>query len=180
MADVTADESKKESIAKMGEPLGSLYWGLWQHLALTYAHWNEYVVLFGTKPTRIDLLNRAAPQFFHMVQEELFEVFLLHLSRITDPAYSLNDKNKPNLSIRALAEHITDAKLKADVEKMVGDALKATEFARAWRNRTVAHKDLKLALDQPTTALPTASRKQVKEALPVSYTHLTLPTNREV
>jgi hypothetical protein len=122
-------------------------------------------VLFGTKPSRIDLLNRAAPQFFRMLQDELFEATLLHLSRITDPPYSLNDKNKPNLSIRALAEHSTDAKLKTDVEKAVADAVKATDFARTWRNQHIAHKDLKLALDQQGTALPDASRKQVKEAL---------------
>src|SRR5262245_23634721 len=165
MADLTAEESKKENIAKMGEPLGSLYSALWQHLALTYGHWNEYVELYGTKETRIELLNRAAPQFFRMVQDELWEMFLLHLSRVTDPAYSFGSKNKPNLSVQALAEHIADAKLRAEVGKAVADALKATAFARDWRNRHIAHKDLKLALDQPTIALADASRAQVKEAL---------------
>jgi hypothetical protein len=166
MAEQTAEESRKECIAKMGEPLGSLYWGLWQHLAMTYSHWKQYVELYGTKETRIDLLNRAAPQFFRMIQDELFEVILLHLSRITDPAYSFGKKEKSNLSIQALAEHIADTTRKAEVENLVDHALKATEFAHAWRNRHVAHKDLKLALDQETsTALPDASRKQVKEAL---------------
>src|SRR5262249_17735938 len=154
MAEQTASESKTECISKMGEPLGSLYWGLWQHLALTYAHWNDYVELYGTKETRIALLNSAAPQFFRMVQDDLWEMSLLHLTRITDPAYSFGKKDKANLSIQALAEHVTDASLKTEVEKAVADALNATEFARAWRNRHIAHKDLKLALDQPTSALP--------------------------
>jgi hypothetical protein len=100
MADQTADESKISNVAAMGEPLGALYSALWQHFATTYTHWLEYVELFGKKPERIDLLNRAAPQFFRMIQDELWEISLLHLARITDAPLMAG---RTNLSIRALA-----------------------------------------------------------------------------
>jgi len=66
MVDRTAEEAKKANIAKMGEPLGALYSALWQALATIHFHWQEYVELFGTKPERINLLNRAAPTFFRI------------------------------------------------------------------------------------------------------------------
>ena len=73
----------------MGEPLGGVYSALWQAVSLVHHYWNEYVGnYFGTKPERIILLNETAPQFFRMLQDELWEMSLLHLARITDPANS--------------------------------------------------------------------------------------------
>jgi hypothetical protein len=43
--------------------------------------------------------------------------------------------------------------------------LDATAFARDWRNRHIAHRDLKLALEASPTPLADASRAQVNEAL---------------
>ena len=48
----------------MGEPLGKLYHALSNELAWHCLKWGEYVELVGTKPSRIDLLNRAAGGFF--------------------------------------------------------------------------------------------------------------------
>ena len=62
---------------KDGEPLGALFSALWQEVAVLHFHWKEYVELFGTKPERIALLNRAAPHFFRMLQDELWESTLL-------------------------------------------------------------------------------------------------------
>jgi hypothetical protein len=68
---LSADESKKENVAKMGEPLGQIYSALWQEIATLHFHWGEYVELFGNKPARITLLNDAAPFFFRMIQAHL-------------------------------------------------------------------------------------------------------------
>jgi type II secretory pathway component HofQ len=100
-----------------------------------------------------------------MLQDELWEMTLLHLARVTDPAFSFGNPDKANLSIQGLAAHVTDAKVKAELEKAVTVALAATAFARDWRNRLIAHRDLQLALAEPTTALADASRAQVNTAL---------------
>jgi hypothetical protein len=165
MEDRTAEEAKTANIAEMGEPLGALYSALWQAVATIHFYWKEYVELFGTKPERIDLLNRAAPAFFRMLQDELWENSLLHLARLTDPANSPGKPSPANLTIQALPALITDVKLKETVSKLVAEAVKQTAFCRDWRNRHIAHRDLKLALEQPTTPLVEGSRAQVKTAL---------------
>jgi hypothetical protein len=162
MSDQSADEIKKRNIEKMGEPLGAQFSALWQELAILYVYWAEYQDLFGTKLSRIELVNRAAPMFFHMLQKELWDSRLMHLARITD---SSETAGKKNLTIRNLPDLISDAALKAEVTKLVGAAVKSTEFCRDWRNRHIGHSDLKLALGEPAAALADASRKQVSDAL---------------
>lgn len=165
MVDRTAEEAKKANIESMGEPLGTLFSALWQEVATLHFYWKEYVELFGSKPERITLLNQAAPHFFRMLQDELWESALLSLARLTDPANSQGKQDRSNLTIQALPALITDAKLKDEVSKLVAEAIKLTEFCRDWRNRRIAHRDLKLALEQPTTPLAAGSRAQVKDAL---------------
>nr|WP_249168330.1 hypothetical protein [Bradyrhizobium elkanii] len=146
----------------MGEPLGTQFTALWNELAVLYLYWGEYIELFGAKPSRIGLMNQAAPAFFHMLQEELWESRLLHIARITDASATAG---KTNLTIRNLPDLIPDAAAKATVAALVDAAIKATEFCRDWRNRRIGHKDLKLAIGEPAKPLADASRKQVKDAL---------------
>ena len=163
MTDHSAEEQKEANIAAMGEELGTRYSALWQELAIGYVYWLEYVDLFGTKSSRIEMLNQVAPMFFRMIQDELWGMTLLNLARMTDPAFS--GKDKPNLSIQALPLVIRDAGLKSTVAKLVDHASKATEFARDWRNRLIAHRDLGIALNTATAPLKDASRAQVNDAL---------------
>jgi hypothetical protein len=149
----------------MGEDLGQLYSALWQSVSGTHKFWNEYVVLFGTSPERIDVLNQTAPGFFRMVQDEFWDSTMLHLARLTDAANSLGKKDRSNLTILALAELISDQTLKDALTKLAAEATSATQFCRDWRNRRIAHRDLKLALDKTSPPLSTASRRQVKDAL---------------
>jgi hypothetical protein len=163
MADQSAEDQKKANIAAMGEELGTLYSALWQELAIVYVYWLEYVDLFGTKSSRIDMLNRAAPMFFRMIQDELWGMMLLNLARMTDPPFS--GKDKANLSLQALRDLIKDTGLKRTVGGLIDNALNATKFARDWRNRLIAHRDRDIVLNTATTPLEDASRAQVKEAL---------------
>ena len=55
--------------------------------------WNDFVELFGTKETRIDLLNGSAPRFFRIVQNVLWEETLLHLARLTDSPDSVGKRS---------------------------------------------------------------------------------------
>lgn len=60
----TTEEAKQQYVEVMGEKLGSLYHALWNELAWLYAKWGEYVEIFGTKPSRVELVNQAAGHFF--------------------------------------------------------------------------------------------------------------------
>ena len=157
------DEALEQSIATMGPDLGPVYHRLWNEVAWLHVKWDQYVQLFGSKPERIDLLNGAAATFFRIVQDTLWEDTLLHLARLTDPA---DTGRKSNLTIKRLAVLVDDA-LRDDVTGLVETADDKTAFARDWRNRHIAHRDLRLALGQGAEPLKPASRLKVKAALEV-------------
>ena len=158
----TATEAKPESTTKMGEPLGPIYDALWQELAWLHKKWAEYVALYGTKSSRIDLMNEAAPAFFRIVQDTFWEDVLLHMARLTDSPKSLG---KSNLTFRLLAEYVHDGETKAKVECLTSNAIDGTEFCRDWRNRRIAHQDLRLALEKKAELLKPASREKLRKAL---------------
>jgi hypothetical protein len=166
MTQRTADEIKQEHITKMGSELGALYSALWQEVAIAHLYWHEYVEIFGAKPERVDLLNTAAPAFFRMLQDELWEMSLLYLARLTDAPNTFGNEDKTNLTIQALLGLTRDQmNLNSKVSSLIERAIDATKFSRDWRNRRIAHRDLKLALEEPTKPLAEASRSQVTTAL---------------
>lgn len=160
--ELTADEARLKNIAAMGDELGSIYSQLWQELAWLYRAWAEYVSLFGTKESRVTLLNRASPALTRIVQDSLWDGVILHVARLTDPAKSAG---KPNLSVRALEDAVKDPDFKPIVSAAVSAALRASDFCRDWRNRHLAHLDLDLALKRGAEPLKPASRLKVNEAL---------------
>ncbi len=162
MSTQSADEYKKQCVAKMGEQLGNQYSALWQELTVIHFNWKEYVELFGTKPQRVEILNQAAATFFHMIENEGWEACLLALARLTDPPKSVG---RENLTIRNLPALISDTQVKTKVEDLVKVALDATEFCRDWRHRHIAHRDLNLALNEPTKELAEGNRTKVNTAL---------------
>jgi hypothetical protein len=162
VAYLTAEQSKQRNIGKMGEALGTQYSLLWQEVALLHRNWQQYVELFGTKPSRTRLLNETAPYFYRMLQDDLWDVTLLHIARLTDPPKT---GNKENLTIQNFPSLVDDAKTKEMLVALLAVVKNKTEFCRDWRNRYIAHNDLDIALERSTTPLADASRQKVKEAL---------------
>jgi len=158
----TADESKQEYVQLMGESLGKVFHALWQEVAWLYTKWGEYVALYGTKPGRIELMNKSAPRFFRIVQDSLWEETLMHIARLTDPPKTAG---KENLSIQRILVEVSDETLKQTLEEKIETAKSKSEFCRDWRNRRIAHLDLQLAIEDGINPLQPASREAVKEAL---------------
>jgi hypothetical protein len=158
----TAEEVRDSHVKAMGEALGTLYHALWNETAWLYMKWDEYVELFGTKPSRIDLLNESAGLFFRIIQDSLWEDLLIHIARLTDPPKSAG---KDNLTIRRLPALIEKKELRGKVAKLIDTAIERADFCRDWRNRSIAHKDLKLATRKGAEPLKGASRAKLKEAL---------------
>jgi hypothetical protein len=160
----TGEQVKQEYIDAMGEALGLQYAELVHDVALLHQTWFEFVELYATT-SRIELLNNAAPQFFHMVQDRLREALMLQIARLTDPPHSNNNKARSNLTIHNLPDLISDLKLSAKIKKMCKVATDEVEFVRDWRNRHIAHHDLQLAIDENAEPLPTVQAQQVSDAL---------------
>jgi len=160
---VTAEELEKRNIAAMGEELGKQYTALNNEVALLHLYWKEFVELFGTNQKRLDRLNQAAPGFFRMLQDELFQTNMLHIARLTDPPKSAG---RDNLTLKNLPNVVSDKNLKNHLLGLLALADQATTFCRDWRNRRFAHHDLALATDDnKATPLETVNKEKVNEAL---------------
>lgn len=158
----TAVEIKVGMVSKMGPELGPIYYALWQEITAINHVWAEYVVLFGTRETRVSLLNEAAPSFFRTVQDALLESVILHLARLTDPA---GRGDRATLTVQQLPLLIDDQALAARVKSLVETTLQKASFCRDLRNRRLAHTDLALATDKAARPLDFASRDQLNIAI---------------
>lgn len=162
MAGQSAAEAKEQNIKAMGKELGTQYTALWQELAQLNIMWSEFIELYGTKTSRIELMNRSAGHFFRMVQDSLWESLMMHIARLTDKPKVLG---RTNLTLHNLPELISDAAVRSKIEALCLEATDKTKLARDWRNRHIAHRDLDLALGTTAIPLPAVEIKQVNDAL---------------
>ena len=153
----TPEEVEQAYVNSMGPELGLLFHELSNECSLLHWKWGEYVILFVSKPERIDLLNEAAGPFFRLVQDNLWEGILLHIARLTDPEKSAGKKN---LTLHRLPiPGVPNAKARID------ECSENAKFARDWRNRHIAHRDLGIALGEKAEPLPPASQQAVQKCL---------------
>ncbi len=158
----TPEETKKHYITAMGEDLGTIFYALWQEVGWLHNEWDEYLQLFGTTPSRIELMNNAAPRFFRMIQDELVDVIVLRIARLTDPPKSAG---RSNLTIQQLPTKIKDQSFSNQVLKLVEAAVAAAEPCRARRHRRIAHNALDLSLGVQTDSLPDLTRENITAAI---------------
>lgn len=156
------NKSKKRASKLWVRHWESMFHALWQEVAWLHSKWTEYIELFGSKPSRVKLLNNAAPNFFRIVQDALWEGTLLHIARLTD---SPKSAGKHNLTIRQLPELLKDDELRDSVKQLIVTAVEASAFARDWRNRRIAHRDLELAIEKGIRPLERANGEKVEMAL---------------
>jgi hypothetical protein len=159
---LSAEDVAQEHNAALGSELGPVFIALYDEVAWLHVKWQQYVSLFGGSEARIDLLNESAAVFFRVVEDNLWEDTLLSLCRLTEkPRVS----GKEVLTVRRLPALLSDENLRQRVEARIVRCIAATTFARDWRNRHIAHRNLDLALQKRVTPLLPASRLVVKSAL---------------
>jgi len=156
-----SDQVREEHISKLGQNFGSICNALRNECVWVNLKWQKYVGLFGTNKKRIDILNRTAPSFW-VVQGALWDDTLLHLCRLTDPPKSMG---RNNLTIQLLPAQIEDEAFRQEIQTLIGEAVETTGFARDWRNRNIAHRDLSLKLNEGVEPLESANRSKVKQAI---------------
>jgi len=159
---LSPDEVRTRYIEAMGEELGALFYVLTTELTWAYWRWQQFLDLFGDKPSRIELANRAAPFFFWVVQRTLWDDVLLTIAWLTGPEKSAG---KPNLTLRRLPALIPGRELREGIEADLTVIVAASAFAQERRNRSIAHRDLRLALGHAAEKLPEASRREIDHVL---------------
>jgi len=130
-----------------------------------HAYWKLFRQLYMSGPERVALLNATGGQFFSVVQEVLRDSLFIGIGRLTDPPKTFG---KDNLSFQSLAELIshTDNDLFSHQVKPTLDSLKARSVAfRDWRNRRLAHSDLRTSLRTHPDPLPGVSPSDVDSIL---------------
>lgn len=106
------------------------------------------------------MLNKTAPEFFHIVQTVLFENIILGISRITDPIESFGKKN---VTIKAIPQHIQDPILRETLSAIIEDIIDSASFCRDWRNRHITHKSYNLYIEsQDSKPLEEATRQRLR------------------
>ncbi|MFI5110231.1 MAG: hypothetical protein ACHP78_15505 [Terriglobales bacterium] len=159
----SAEQVEQHYISGMGSRLGRLFFCLYNECVWLNWTWSEFVTLFGSKPERVDLLNSTAPLFFRIIQDCLWESILLGIARFTDPP-SARGKNRQHLTLRQLPS-LLDGDLRVQIGDLLAKCLGECEFARDWRDRHIAHRNLQLALDDPVAPLAFASRQTAGSAI---------------
>jgi hypothetical protein len=160
----TAAEVLQEHKSRMGATFGAEFHGLYNEVLWLHLKWRDYRALFGTNPARIDLLNAAAGSFFVMADETMWHDLMLHVCRLTDQSSNKGRGRKERLSIMRLTAQV-DPAIHDEVRGRVSKALKKTRFARDWRDRHIAHRDLRLAMKTGAKPLAPASRTRMGEAI---------------
>ncbi len=159
---LTTEQVRAESIAAMGDQLGQLHYDLGNELSWLHIKWAQYRELFGADPAHIALLNETAPFFFGFIQTTLFEDVLLAITRLTDPP---GTKGQTNLSLRSLVPLLKPGKLREELQHLLDKLDAKAAFARDWRNRRLAHRDLATYRDEHPRTLAPATRQAVESAL---------------
>jgi hypothetical protein len=162
MVNESSDEVKQKEISILGKELGEIYHALCNECFWVNLKWRKYVDLFGTSEKRLDILSKSAPNFFWVVQGSLWDDTLLHICRLTDKPKS---RGRDNLTIKAIPPLINAEAFRQEVDNLIKHADEKVGFARDWRNRLIAHKDLLLKLERNPEPLQPASRLRVREAI---------------
>jgi hypothetical protein len=122
--------------------------------------------LFGSSETkRIDILNHATGSFFSFLQN-LYEMeLILGIARMTDSSQTMR---KENLTIQRLPALVPDKQTseKKKVQGLVDDAVEKAAFAKDWRNRFLAHRDLDFSIGgEDVVPLEQATMEKIEESL---------------
>ncbi len=165
--ETSAEEVRQEMIDKMGVEFGSLFYSLRNELLWLTYRWIEFRELYGTKETRIEILNNSAPFLFYTIQNVLWENLLLGVAKIMDSPISMGKKN---ITFKSIPSFIKKDAFKEEILIILTQLERESMFCRDWRNRWIAHKDHALSVDKDIAKpLEVATRLKFRTALELMH-----------
>lgn len=164
----SAEETKSRMVEMMGHEFGSLFFVLYNETSWLTFQWLEFKELYGTKETRIELMNNVAPFFFYTVQKVMWYQLLLGITRITDPMESFG---KSNATFKAIPQYVEDDKFKFEIKNDIQEICELSKFCRDWRNRVISHLDYALAI-QDNNVIPLETSSREKYRIVLEKTHM--------
>lgn len=126
--------------------------------------WATFLALYGVQ-SAVATLNKVAPEFFGGEQGRLRDAIFLAVARLFDPAYSMGNATKTNLTLPELADILRSSQpdLADKIENAFGkaavDADPVKNAIKNERHKRIAH------LDRPTAfgnnILPDVTRDEL-------------------
>lgn len=125
----------------------------------------ENRILFQSRDD-VELLNAiTGGGFLWDVQMIFWDDLMLRLAKLTDPVKGGRGREKKNLTVQLLPAFCCDDSLRDEMQRLVNEAVEATEFAREWRNKRIGHTDLERALSPNPEPLADSNREKAQVAL---------------
>jgi hypothetical protein len=142
------------------EELRSIVQLLCQDLASLNAKWHLYLDLFAEKED-VAVLNNTAMGAFQIIEESLRSDMAISIGRLCDPPELWGHQN---LSLQKLAEQ---AKHIQGLVQLLDNFLTISKPVRDYRNKRIAHNDLKANLEPHDNPLPNITRKTIDDILKI-------------
>lgn len=157
-------ELVRKHIDIFGAELGLVYDALYNEVLWLLGKWNEYLKLFESQDD-VDVLNGTAAFCFAVVQSAMRDDIMLHIARLTDPAVQrVGGCEHKNLSLPSLLPLVNDSARAKDLQALVDAAGESARFAKAYRNKHLAHRDLDHALER-AERIPPGSQEEVERVI---------------
>jgi hypothetical protein len=147
-----------------------VYAFLMKEVTWLHARWIMFEQLYNKSPLRLDLLNEAAPSFFHVLQLLMFDDMQLCLSRLTDPA----PHKASLLQLQKRLESNGNAKLAAKSKIVLDKLMKTVDAIRDQRDNHIAHYSLEQAINSGAEKLPDVDYQSVLTSLSLVREYMNL------
>jgi len=136
-----------------------------QQLITASAKWQLVEQLFAKSQVRSDFLRRTGSGFFALIRDSLVTDVMISLGRLLD---KLQLNGNDNLTLERLRTSVSEPGNNELVLKLADhlqNAKAAYEATRLYRNKRLAHNDLKTILEQEALPLPHATVSEIRTTL---------------
>jgi hypothetical protein len=154
----------------MPSTVEEVYAFLTKEVTWLHARWILFEQLYNKSTLRLDLLNEAAPSFFHVLQLLMFDDMQLSLSRLTDSA----PQKASLLQLQKRLESNGNAKLAAKTEIVLDTLMKTVDAIRGQRDKRIAHYSLEQAINSCAEKLPAVDYQSVLVSLSLVREYMNL------
>lgn len=136
-----------------------------EQLITASAKWQLVEQLFAKSQVRSDFLRRTGSGFFALIKDSVVADVMISLGRLLDKPHLKGNENLTLERIMISVSELGNEELALKLADHLENAKAAYEATRLYRNKRLAHNDLKSILEQETMPLPPATVGEIRATL---------------
>lgn len=136
-----------------------------QQLITASAKWQLVEQLFAKSQVRSDFLGRTGSGFFALIRDSVVTDVMISLGRLLDRPHLKGNDNLTLERLMTAVSELGNEELAPKLADHLQNAKTAYEATRLYRNKRLAHNDLKTILEQDTMSLPPATVGEIRTTL---------------